>query len=866
MASGGTRQVKGTSGGRRASISRKLARVRGPSLRDRLGSLLQSPRFGWGATITILFVIAAWSLTMWARTQPLVAVGRVMNNTQLSRVEFTVEDPDTTRRKREEARERTPRIYAADDAVFEELAKSLTNLPLALAGAETIDQVDPSIRQSLGLTPEMLIAIRAQSTSGTVNPEWQQRVAVFVDGLRRRPLLDKSTFQKESQEGLHTTISLYTGKRIIGDINRRAVLNLEDQASLSEELRPLALQSGFTSPLLELVIGRVKAITRPTYSFDASATTLAQNNNAESIKTELRTIASGQIIFRRGEILTQPQLDLVRAESLAWEQQADPWRLAVRNFSLLGAVSAIGIAMAGYAALFCPAIRRNPLRMAALAALGVGSLAIACFGTVADPRLFGMAATAPTVFLAVIIVIAYDQRVALAYGVLHAILVCIALNQPIGLLALIIVGVGVAVWRLREIRDRNSLVTMAALSAIAMGVGMTIVSLIDRPISEATLIHTAFDAGWAAAGGLTVGFLALGLLSSIERLFDITTGMTLIELRDPKQPLLRELQQRAPGTYNHSLNVAAIAEAAADSIGADGLLTYVGALYHDIGKVNKPEYFVENQFGGPNKHDKLSPAMSLLVIVGHVKDGVEMAREYGLPRKLMHFIEAHHGTTLVEYFYNRAKKQAEKGGPDDKDAPNEFEYRYPGPKPRTKEVAILMVADAVESATRTLAEPTPSRIDALVRSIANRRLLDGQFDECDLTLRELQMIVESVSKTLASIYHGRISYASTESVARSIGAATNPQAAATGTHGPTPPNRANQGPHPTSPQSAPTSPTAAGNATPSVTSQIREIHAADRSKPQTSAGTPATGIISLPQTGSHPKPPDPKRDGATPDQ
>ena len=268
-----------------------------------------------------------------------------------------------------------------------------------------------------------------------------------------------------------------------------------------------------------------------------------------------------------------------------------------------------------------------------------------------------------------------------------------------------------------------------------------------------------------------MGGVTLFILPWVERLFDITTGMTLIELRDPKQPLLRELQQRAPGTYNHSLNVASIAEQAADSIGARALLTYVGALYHDIGKMNKPEYFVENQSGGPNKHDKLSPAMSLLVIVGHVKDGLELAREFGLPRSIQHFIEAHHGTTLVEYFYERARKRAREqmeaeGAPAEAPEPQEIEYRYPGPRPQTKEVAILMLADSVESATRTMADPTPSRIDALVRSLANKRLMDGQFDECDLTLRELETISESISKSVASIYHGRIVYPSKDEARR----------------------------------------------------------------------------------------------------
>jgi putative nucleotidyltransferase with HDIG domain len=243
--------------------------------------------------------------------------------------------------------------------------------------------------------------------------------------------------------------------------------------------------------------------------------------------------------------------------------------------------------------------------------------------------------------------------------------------------------------------------------------------------------------------------------------------MTLAELRDPKQPLLRELAQRAPGTYTHSLNVAAIAEAAAERIGGDSLLTYVGALYHDIGKMSKPEYFVENQGGGPNRHDRLSPAMSLLIVVAHVKDGMELAREFRLPPRLQHFIEAHHGTTLVEYFYHRARAQALATAPrdaegrpveDDTYVPDELEFRYPGPKPRTKEVAILMIADAVESAARAMPEPSPAKIEQLVRSIAHKRLMDGQFDDCELTLRDLNLIVESIVRTLTSMHHVRIAY------------------------------------------------------------------------------------------------------------
>jgi putative nucleotidyltransferase with HDIG domain len=328
-----------------------------------------------------------------------------------------------------------------------------------------------------------------------------------------------------------------------------------------------------------------------------------------------------------------------------------------------------------------------------------------------------------------------------------------------------LLGICSSVLFLHDVRDRASVIRMSMATGIAVAAATGLIGAIERPLSPASAVwEIATDAGVAGVAALVVGGAILFILPTIERVFDITTGMTLIELRDPKHPLLRELQMRAPGTYNHSVTVANIAESAAEAIGANSLLAYVGALYHDIGKMNKPEYFVENQGGGPNRHDKLTPAMSLLVVVGHVKDGVEMARAYSLPLGIQHFIESHHGTTLVEYFYHRARKRAldaaESQGlsEDDVHVPDEYEYRYPGPRPQTKEAAILMVADAVESAARALDDPTPARLESLVQSIANKRLLDGQFDDCDISLRDLHRITESVSRTLAGIHHARIDY------------------------------------------------------------------------------------------------------------
>ena len=399
------------------------------------------------------------------------------------------------------------------------------------------------------------------------------------------------------------------------------------------------------------------------------------------------------------------------------------------------------------------------MRLVAIGLLLSGMLAIPVFVVGPVPKFTFMVAVGPTLFVAFITLLAYDQRIALFLSTAQCALVTLALEQSIGMFILLFAGCGLVIGQLREVRHRSSLIRAASTTTAIIGLGAIMLGVFETPFVDGALPQILINAGLAAITTFSIGFLVLGILPSIEKLFNITTGMTLAELRDPKQPLLRQLQQRAPGTYNHSLQVANIAEAAAETIGADGLLVYVGALYHDIGKMNKPQYFIENQTEGESKHEKLSPAMSLLVIVGHVKDGVELAREYNLPKHMLHFIESHHGTTLVEYFYEAAKTQAEA---DEKATVQEIEYRYPGPKPRSKEAAILMLSDAVESATRTMAEPNPARIETLVRSLSQKRLADGQFDQCELSFRQLGMIEDSIIKSVCAIYHSRIAYPSTK--------------------------------------------------------------------------------------------------------
>jgi hypothetical protein len=259
-----------------------------------------------------------------------------------------------------------------------------------------------------------------------------------------------------------------------------------------------------------------------------------------------------------------------------------------------------------------------------------------------------------------------------------------------------------------------------------------------------------------AIWAVIAGSLMTCLLPLVEKLFKVQTDLSLIELGDPAHPLLQELVRRAPGTYNHSITVASLAEAAAEAIGARALLVRVGAYFHDIGKMLKPGYFAENQGQGDNRHRSLVPAMSTLVIIAHVKDGADLARQSKVPEPIIDFIQQHHGTTLVEYFYRQAS-ESKKADPNGSEV-DESSFRYPGPKPQTKEAGILMLADAVESASRVLVEPTPARIGSLVEDISRKRLLDGQFDECGLTLEEVRQINDSLIKSLTAVYHGRVKY------------------------------------------------------------------------------------------------------------
>ncbi|MFN2431776.1 MAG: HD family phosphohydrolase [Gemmatimonadota bacterium] len=354
----------------------------------------------------------------------------------------------------------------------------------------------------------------------------------------------------------------------------------------------------------------------------------------------------------------------------------------------------------------------------------------------------------PAAFLTILLAILFDGRFALVVSVIFAVLLFGQGDYgPDGLFLVLMGGVGGAL-SVRVLRQRHQFYETMLVVGVANLLAVATLSLMYLWPLDATFAAL----GWGALNAVVSGLLAMGLLPLFETVFHRTTDITLLELSDLNRPLLKKMSIEAPGTYHHSIMVGNLAEAAAEGIGANSLLARVGCYYHDIGKLRKPAYFAENQRRGMNPHDRLKPRMSALIIINHVKEGIEMAREARLPESVVDFIREHHGTTTISFFVDKARKL------DPSAEINLADYSYPGPKPRSKETAIAMLADNVEAISRVLVDPTPSRVRNLVDRLVKRKIEERQLDDANLTFRELTIIQDKFTNLLLGIFHTRPEY------------------------------------------------------------------------------------------------------------
>ncbi|MFD2046100.1 HD family phosphohydrolase [Ornithinibacillus salinisoli] len=481
--------------------------------------------------------------------------------------------------------------------------------------------------------------------------------------------------------------------------------------------------------------------------YDAEKTAEARKEAANSVDPVL--INAGEIIVREGQTITNEVYEKLTLVGLLNNE---------RNvFPVIGLSLLIFLIISVVTYEMIVLQKQRKLDKGKIASILLVSLIVVTFMKVISlytnqtNQLFFIVPVATGVLLLKLLI---NERLSIVMASLYAIIGCIifngqipgALNVEAGIYFFFSQLAGIIF--LRNVKDRFAIVKSGLGMSLANSI--TVLLFVFLSFEKYSWLDLLIHTGYGVAAALLSAVLTIGLLSYFESGLGILSDVKLLQLSSPNQPLLKKILTESPGTYHHSIMVANISETACEAIGANGLLARVGAYYHDIGKTVRPHYFIENQLAIKNPHDVISPKQSAEIIIHHPYDGAEMLKKHKLPKEIIDIAMQHHGTTLLKYFYYKEKDTNKKV--------KEADYRYPGPKPQTKEAAIICICDSVEAAVRSLKEPTEEKIDEIVASIVNDRLMDGQLDECPLTLKEVKIIHRTICETLKGIFHSRIQY------------------------------------------------------------------------------------------------------------
>jgi len=503
----------------------------------------------------------------------------------------------------------------------------------------------------------------------------------------------------------------------------------------------------------------IKKIIMPNLILNIKATDAKRDAALETIKPSYFQVLKNEMIVREGEKITrsiQDKLDAYYAIKGGKSKMKDV--AAFVGVALI--VLLMGIACISPIRKWNPKSHDLKTTIVFLATLVLLQFILIRFGLIisdAVARAFpGLDAqdcfyAIPYVMGSMLVTVLINDRIAVIYSVFVSLLLGFIFDAKVLMPIFSLAGSIFVIYQIYFTRQRSAFFMAGFLLGFVNCIIIFAIALIAETFLDWILLIKLF---MGFIGGLAAGIIAAGLLPLCESLFKFTTDIRLLELGNLNQPIFQRMIIETPGTYHHSIIVASLAESAAEAIGANALLAKVSAYYHDVGKLVKPHYFIENQPVGENKHDKLSPKMSSLVIISHVKDGCDFAQQLKLGNRIINIIRQHHGTSLVTFFYDKAKKD-----PDSTfNSLSDSDFRYPGPKPQTKEAGLVMLSDVIEASSRTLDDPTPSRISNLVHERIERVFLDGQLDECELTLKDLHKIAGSFIRILTGIFHHRVNY------------------------------------------------------------------------------------------------------------
>jgi putative nucleotidyltransferase with HDIG domain len=687
-------------------------------------------------------------------------VGDIATKDIKSSQDLLVEDKKSTQEKRIESEKSILSVYDYDPAVltdaenrirstFESLANSFRKGERRI-GQTVLRKKEWETSLHIALTPREWQILERKRFDPSLG---EAAIKLIAPILKKGVVNDKELLDPDAIKGV-----------VIRNIQSREERNTLPPFTFldfREARSKLRAQSDLVSPSLgsglQPVILRIaEYFLRPNLTFNKDETEDRKTKAKEKVAPVYFQVKRGEVILRAGERVREEHLFKIKALKKAQERS-----------QILSILFGLGLLTFLVLASLYQFSTKN-IRKITLSQKDLLLFSSTLIATLAFLKLFQMIADVlggellaipsssysylfPIAAGAMLVRIVINSEVAIVFAILTSYFSASIMGNQLFFFIFAFVGSVVGAHRVARCEQR-SIVVKAGLAVGGINLLMILAYyLISGDPFKMTLLS---DLIMGFLGGALTSVLVLGIAPIVESFFGYTTDIKLLELANMDNPILKDLIFQAPGTYHHSVIVGSLAEAGAKSIAANPLLARVSAYYHDIGKLKKPLYFIENAGGEDSKHDHLTPNMSSLILISHVKDGVELARENHLGQRIAHIIQQHHGTSLISYFYQKAK---EKENPE-MGSLNEEDFRYPGPKPQTKEGGIVMLADAVEAASRTLSEPTPSRIRGLVQRITNNIFLDGQLEECELTLKDLQKIEESFSRILTAIFHQRIDY------------------------------------------------------------------------------------------------------------
>jgi len=669
--------------------------------------------------------------------------------------DLLIPDVSLTEQKRLEAEVAVPPLYDFDPGagpdIADRLLQSVQYIHAEVRKGASPENLHKDVESGLGinLTDQELKALSAVPVANEALMQLRQLV---LQSLAGKVVGNLQLFQADREKGI--IIRNLSAPSETEKLGQETVRGLDDvHASVQSQIKAIPTLQAGDRQLLQSVLQK---LLKPNLTFNKNETEARKRAARDEVKPVLFQVKKGEMIVREGERVSEEQIKKLRA----LRDMGDDYSMFRTGFGLFVVISLLLFSCHRFAKRNIRKYRPQSRDLLFLVSIFISLIVLIKLSIFVASSLetsFPYIDSSTYYYLfpfaagAMLVRIVLNSEVALIFAILSSLLLAVLFGNNLFISLYALAGSLTAAHWVRHCKERSTLFRAGfrlSLVNAMMVAGFLLVA--GHPLDVQSLYKIAF----ALAGGLVCAVIVNGTIPLIESLFRYTTDIKLLELANMNTPVLRELMIQAPGTYHHSVIVGNLVEAAAEAINANPLLARVAAYYHDIGKIRKPLYFVENLGNQENRHDKLAPSMSALILMAHVKDGVELAKENKLGDTLVEIVRQHHGTSLIKFFYDRAKSKEDPGVQQI----DERDYRYPGPKPQTREAALIMLADAVEAASRTLTEPTPARIQGMVQKIINNIFIDGQLDECELTLKDLHNIAKSFNGILAGIFHHRIDY------------------------------------------------------------------------------------------------------------